>query len=309
MLPETRGRRAAHAQTIPFALPLGAPGFGGGSAVVPRASGRTLVASGKGGVGTSVIACLTALSASARGDQVLLVDATDSGGALHHLFGARPEHGLWSRPDRALAPETMLVPIGETLTLLPSGTATEGAPVLSVADRQNALRRVAHLLHGYDAVVIDGGSRLETIAALVDMMSPRLALVTSADRLSLAANYALVKSLVARDPGLAISIVANRHGEDVAAEACEFLRGACTHFLGRSLDIAGAIPDDACLQAAVGAGMTIADASEGSMAADAVRAMLEHLASSAAPADFNTSSSRAAATRAAVPVLPIRRWS
>jgi len=308
MLPETRGMRV-NPQTIPFALPLGAPAFGGGAFAAHRPSGRTLVASGKGGVGTSVIACLTALSASARGDQVLLVDATDSGGSLHHLFGVRPEHGLWSRPDRALAPATMLVSVGETLTLLPSGTMADGAPALSAADRQNALRRAAHLLTNYDAVVIDGGSRLETIAALIDMASPRLALVTSADRLSLAANYALVKSLVARDSGLSISVVANRHAEDVAAEACEFLRGACTHFLGRTIDVAGTIPDDACLQAAVGAGMTIADASDGSVAADAVRAMLEHLTSSAASADFTTSSSRAAATRAAVPVLPIRRWS
>lgn len=308
MLPETRGTRV-NPQAIPFTLPLGAPAFGAGVSFAHHTSGRTLVASGKGGVGTSVIACLTALSETALGHQVLLVDATDSGGGLHHLFGVRPEHGLWTRAERAVPPETMLVSIGENLTLLPSGTAADGAPALSAAERQNALRRVAHLLTGFDAVVIDGGSRLETIAALVELTSPRLTLVTSADRLSLAANYALVKSLVARDPRLSISIVANRHDADVAAEACEFLRGACTHFLGRTVDVAGAIPDDACLQAAVGAGMTIADASDGSVAADAVRAMLEHLASSAASADFNASSSRAAATRAAVPVLPIRRWS
>lgn len=308
MLPETHGARV-HPQTMPFALPLGAPAFGAATSVARRSAGRTLVASGKGGVGTSVIACLTALSESAAGHQVLLVDATDSGGALHHLFGVRPEQGLWTQAHRAASPDAMLIALSDNLTLLPSGPATEGAPALSAAERQHALRRVVPLLVSYDAVVIDGGSRLETISAIVELTAPRVTLVTSADRLALAANYALVKSLVTRDARLPISVVANRHGEDVAAEACEFLRGACAHFLGRSLDFAGAIPDDPCLQAAIGAGMTIDDASDGSVAADAVRAVLDHLASSAESADTDASSSHAAASRAAVPVLPFRRWS
>src|SRR5690348_15754072 len=67
-----------------------------------------LVASGKGGVGTSMIATLMALTASERGENVLLVDATESGGTLHHMFGVRPTHSLWmlaapgARPDEAL---------------------------------------------------------------------------------------------------------------------------------------------------------------------------------------------------------------
>ena len=54
-----------------------------------------LVASGKGGVGTSIIAALMALTAAERGKRVLLIDACESGGSLHHLFGVRPTHSLW----------------------------------------------------------------------------------------------------------------------------------------------------------------------------------------------------------------------
>ena len=74
-----------------------------------------------------------------------------------------------------------------------------------------------------------------------------------------------------------IAVVANRHGEALAGEACEFLIGACSHFLGRTIDVAGVIPDDPCLQAAVGAGMTVRDAFDGSPAAEAMRGVVSNV--------------------------------
>ncbi len=134
---------------------------------------------------------------------------------------------------------------------------------------------------------------------------PSVLLVTSADRLALAANYALVKSISARRPSTSISVIANRHGEALAEQACEFLIGACSHFLNRSIEIVGAIPDDPCMQAAVGAGMSVRDAIEGSPAADAVRGMMSRLLPSP------RSAIRAATFSFAPPSLPIpsRRWS
>jgi hypothetical protein len=71
-----------------------------------------------------------------------------------------------------------------------------------------------------------------------------------------------------------IAVVANRHSDVLAGEACDFLVGACSHFLGRTIDVAGIVPDDPCLQAAVGAGMAVRDALEGSPAADAMRGVV-----------------------------------
>lgn len=238
---------------------------------------RLVVASGKGGVGTSVISSLTALSAAEREERVLLVDASESGGSLHHLFGVRPTHSLWMLADPRSFPDDTLIAIDDNLTLVAGGTS--GAAVAPVTDheRRAALTRLAHVYENFDIVVFDGGSRLDTISALSELVDPSLLLVTSADRLALAANYALVKSVRTRRADAAISVVANRHGEALAAEACDFLVGACSHFLGRTIDIVGAIPDDPCLEAAIGAGMTIRDALEGSPAADTMRGILTRL--------------------------------
>ncbi|HTE44187.1 MAG TPA: hypothetical protein VK636_02995, partial [Gemmatimonadaceae bacterium] len=159
----------------------------------------------------------------------------------------------------------------------------------------------SNLYADYDLVIFDGGSRLDTITAIGDLADPAVLLVTSADRLSLAANYALVKSIRSRHADTRVSVVANRHGDGLAEEACQFLVGACSHFLGRTIDIAGAIPDDPCLQAAVGAGMTVRDALEGSPAADAMRGVLNRL----------TTSRSSAQRPAAIPISlsSSRRWS
>ena len=233
-----------------------------------------LVASGKGGVGTSVIAALTALAASERGEQVLLVDASESSGSMHQLFGARPTHSLWMMMDARCRVDDALVEVGDNLTLMPGGMSATAQPPANDHQRRAALSRLAQIYSRYQLVVFDGGSRLDTITAISELVDPSLLLVTSADRLALAANYALVKCLTARRANAIISVVSNRHGDTVAKEACDYLVTACTQFLGRAIDIAGAVPDDACLQAAVGAGMSVYDALDGSPAAEAVRGIV-----------------------------------
>jgi flagellar biosynthesis protein FlhG len=233
-----------------------------------------LVASGKGGVGTSVIASLAALSAAERGDKVLLIDANEGGGTLHHLFGVRPTASLWMLTDERTQPADVLMSIDERLTLVAGGTTGTAVAPATENERRGALARLAHVYDGFDTIIIDGGSRLDTIGAVSELTDPTLLLVTSADRLALAANYALVKSVSAKRSDASIAIVANRHSESLAGEACDFLIGACSHFLGRTIDVAGVIPDDPCLQAAVGAGMTVRDALDGSPAAEAMRGVV-----------------------------------
>jgi len=233
-----------------------------------------LIASGKGGVGTSVVASLAALNAAERGDRVLLVDGTESGGTLHHLFGLRPTTSLWMLSASDADPTSALIRIDDRLTLVAGGTSGAAVAPANDNERRSALARLAHVYSDFDTIIFDGGSRLDTITAIAELADPRLLLVTSADRLSLAASYALVKSVGGKREDVRISVVANRHGEALAEEACDFLIGACSHFLGRRIDIAGVIPDDPCLQAAVGAGMTVRDALEGSPAADSMRGVL-----------------------------------
>lgn len=271
------------------------------STLGPRPSRPLLVASGKGGVGTSFTASLVALTAADRGDRVLLVDATEGPGAIHQLFGLRPERSLWQLYSTRAHQEEVVIPVTDQVSVIAGGTSAGAEPPADDQRRRNALARVAELFGDYDLVVIDGGSRLDTLSAVADLVDARLLLLTSADRLALAANYAVVKSVGGRMSDIDRFVLANRHAEGVAADACKFLSEACTHFLSRTVTYVGALPDDACLQAAIGAGMSLQDALDGSPAALAMRGILPRVV----PAPFG-----AVAIGAGTVVTPFpRRWS
>jgi MinD-like ATPase involved in chromosome partitioning or flagellar assembly len=250
-----------------------------------------------------------ALGAAQGDERVLLIDATESGGTLHHLFSARPARSLWmlARPNAELR-DTLLA-IDDNLNLIAGGTVAGATTPRTEDERRAALATVSQVFGAFDLVVIDGGSRLDTVTAIVETLNPQIVLATSADRLSLAANYALVKSLRARREDLEISVVANRNGVGVAEEACEFLNGACAHFLGRSIDVAGVVPDDPCLQAAIGAGMSMRDALEGSPAANAARDVLKAIVPSWPTAVPSSAATMSSPSFPSLPLPSSRRWS
>jgi MinD-like ATPase involved in chromosome partitioning or flagellar assembly len=246
------------------------------SAAHLRPTATLLVASGKGGVGTSTLAAMMATAAAERGERVLLVDATESGGTLHHLFGVRPASSLWMLTEHDVRATDVLNPMEERLTFVAGGTSAGAVAPTSQVDRRTALTRLSTLYSHFDLVVFDGGSRLDTISAINELADPRLLLVTSADRLALAANYALVKSVSANRSVESMAVVANRQTDSLGATACEYLVGACSHFLHRAIDVVGTVPNDPSLHSAIDAGMTLRDVLDESTAMDAVRGILPH---------------------------------
>lgn len=228
-------------------------------------SGPMVFASGKGGTGTSSLAALFAVGAASAGSRVLLVDGSAGIGSLHQYLGVEAGKG-WAALKTGTAPEELLVTVTEALTLLPGVTADDAGNAISAAERQSLFRRISSLYAGFDLVVIDGGSRLDSVLAACAPGAARLLAVSTPDRVSLASTYALVKVVGGRLPELPVTVLVNR-GEE---EAAEVIRGAVSRFLARGLDSVAAIPDDECLRAGINAGMNIQDAAADSPAAAAI---------------------------------------
>jgi MinD-like ATPase involved in chromosome partitioning or flagellar assembly len=214
-----------------------------------------VVAGGKGGTGVSLVATLLALAVAGEGRRVLLVDAVGRGHALHHRLGVQP------------AAEA--VPVTETLSLLAPEAADDDASD-DVAARE---RLLAHATGAADAelVVVDAGATLGAVLAACDVAT-RLLLVATEDRIAMAATHALLKAADARRPALPADVVVNRATERAATSVHDHLATAAERFLDRPVGLAGAIPDDPCLEGGLGAGMTVQDAAAGSPAALAAHA-------------------------------------
>lgn len=246
---------------------------GSGQALGSQAGTPTLLcASGRGGSGTSLVAALMAMSAAGDGYRVLLVDADEHVGPLSMLLGVTPRATWLDLRGGRVSPVDVASPISTTLTLVAGGAARlaadDGLP-LSSAERKACLRRVGMLASGMDLVVIDCGSRFETISsAITPHTGERLLAVTaSADPIGLASTFALCKAVSIRHGALSMDVLVNRHEGSEAKRCFDAIDAGARQFLGASLGFAGAVPPDPTLDAALRAGMPFPDAAAGSPAA------------------------------------------
>jgi flagellar biosynthesis protein FlhG len=229
-----------------------------GDGFTPSDARVVLVGAGKGGVGTSTVAALLALAFAEHGRRTLLVDGNELTGTQHHWFGFEPRFGVGSLRMPGIDPREALVQVSEMLHLLPGGGGGEVPTVLTPGDRRGIWRKVASLYADHDFVVIDGGSRLDTLMAATTAGVRRLAAVSAADPVSLAATYALLKAVDNRVPGLPVDFVACGPDEIRARALYDHVQLATQRWLRRTLNYGGTIPEDGMLRERLAGGGTFA---------------------------------------------------
>ena len=245
-------------------------GAGKNSAFEPR-PGVVVVGAGKGGVGTSVLSTMLAIGAAQRGENVLLVDADEAVGSLHMMLGITdPGPGLGSLRAGRGEPEALLVPVDSGLTLFPGGGGGVDATLIAAsAERRILLARVAALYERFSTVIVDGGSRLDSVMAACGAGAERLLCVTAPDRIALAASYALFKVARARFDTLPVELIVNSADERKGRGLHAVVRAATQSFLGTDVLFGGTIPIDERLESCLEAGESLAqlDAAFGAAAA------------------------------------------
>lgn len=224
-------------------------------------AGVVVFGAGKGGVGTSMLAGLVALQAARRGATVLLVDADETVGSLHLMFGVQGEiPGLGTLRGGDVMPEDLLRSVAPGLTLFPGGGGGLDATLsVAAAERRMLLRRVAGLYERYDLVVVDGGSRLDSVMASCAAGAERVVCVTTADRIAQAAAYALLKVVRGRFGDLSAELVVNRAADAAARAAHGLVKAASVSFLEADVDYGGGVPEDSELADLLAAGGSLAD--------------------------------------------------
>jgi len=208
-------------------------------------AGVVCVASGKGGVGKSVIASNLACMRAAAGERVCLVDFDAGLANAHLLLGLAPRHDLGSVLEGVVRPEDALVEGPGGVRVLSGGVG--GARLANPTRRElgqlfGALRS---LEESHDLLVIDHGAGLG-YAVIAHLAAARsFLLVTNPEVTALSDAYAVFKRAEAVNPGVRAGVVINRaENREVALEAHERLAGVSRRFLGRDLELAGWVPAD-----------------------------------------------------------------
>lgn len=234
--------------------------------------GVVLVGAGTSGAGVSTVAALLSMVAAMEGSNVLLVDGGVGGGAQGRLLGISGEFSLHALGGAGAAPEELLVPVSDTLTLLPHLPSRARSPLpygeshVLFHGSEAPFPGAAALFARFDVVVVDGGARLDSLVALSGAGLQALVTVIAPGTAAVAASYALIKALHFRFPDLPVEVLFNRQPAGAAADGFRDLSVASQSFLDRGLGLGGSIPEDSCLRAGVQAGMPLQEAAVGSPA-------------------------------------------
>ncbi|MFM1802835.1 MAG: hypothetical protein RJA81_2187 [Planctomycetota bacterium] len=165
----------------------------------PRPSRILCLASGKGGVGTSVLSMNLAVSLARKGHKVALVDADYGLGQLEILCDRRPTVDLEDVLSGRIAPWEALVEGPEGIMLLAGSHAARmnEAWLVGPATDELVAQVVTELRDSgvADWIIVDSGSGLSARSQTLASVADGMILVTTPEQASLAASHALLSHL------------------------------------------------------------------------------------------------------------------
>ncbi len=216
------------------------------AAALDPAPKQIVVAAGREGTGATTIAVNLAVALARNGQRAVLIEADLAGGGFESIIGLQSSMGM---RDVVSARKD----IHEVLALGPGGIQVASAGTSSLPQQINdrsAVRlqkQIAALGRYADVVVVDAGHRGGHLAAGLWQAATEVLLVTTPDAVAIMETYSLVKSLCGRQlTAPPLYLLANRVASSPEARDVHARLDRSVHrFLGLSLLMAGALPEEA----------------------------------------------------------------
>lgn len=236
------------------------------------------VASGKGGVGKSVISASLAHVLAQRG-RTLLLDADFGVGNAHILQGVHPERTLVDVIVAGTALDEAIEGCAADLDLLAAGSGVSRMAELSLFELHIIASGLERVESAYAHVLIDSAAGVSNQTAAFAAASDIVVLVTTPDVTAMTDAYAFFKVLRRRRPGASPLLVVNRAQDyDEAYSVAERMDKVSRRYLGRAPRWIGYVPADEAVTASVNARRPVVVTDPDGPAARAIRGLAVTLA-------------------------------
>ena len=159
------------------------------------------------------------------------------------------------QPDATLVAGTALEHGGARRVIVAGATSGCGSSTVATL-LGAAIEREAGSERGI--TVVDAGCRLEGLLEQSEGSVWRFVVVAGGESVALASAYAVIKAIGMHSPDAIVELLLNRRDATRAMQAFQVVQEAAQRFLGHGLRMAGSIPQDDELRAAVRTGRSTA---------------------------------------------------
>lgn len=233
------------------------------------------VASGKGGVGKSVLSASLAAKLSKSG-QSLIVDADMGIGNAHILQGVAPERSFVELVAGTAAPREVVARCGERLDLIAAGSGVSSMAELTPFEMHRIAEAIEQLETDYKYLVVDSAAGVSNQTVAFAAATDLAIIVTTPVVTAMTDAYAFIKVLLRCNPAATPLLVVNRaRSWEEARSVVTRMESVCERFLSRAPRWIGWVPEDEAVIEAVNARAAILTHNPSAPAAQA----LDHLSS------------------------------
>ncbi len=209
------------------------------------------VASGKGGVGKSVISASISAYCATRG-RTLAIDADLGMGNAHILHGVKPAASLVDFIERGYTIGDIRTSCRDGLDLLAGGSGIPHMAGLQREDRARLSEQLAELEVAYKFLILDSAAGISNQTMSFAAAADRLLLVLTPDVTSMTDAYGFLKvHNQVRPAGEALFVVNRAVDEQQAYSTADRFREVSERFLGVQPRWLGFLPEDPAVGASV----------------------------------------------------------
>jgi len=205
----------------------------------------TAIASGKGGVGKTVIAANLAAWLAEQGYRVLVVDCDLGLANMDILLGITPAHTL---KDVVFGDKTIheiITPTDAGFDLIPACSGVKEMGQLIYEKVQLVKDTLEPVFSQYDQVLLDTGAGISEVVLQFNLFAQKNIIVLNREPTSLTDAYAVIKVMSQRFGRRTFAIVVNSaRDEKEANRLFTHINTVCKEFLGLSVDYLGYIVHD-----------------------------------------------------------------
>lgn len=210
------------------------------------------IASGKGGVGKSVLALNLAVALGRYDRRVLLVDADLGLGNIAILSGLNPEYTLEDLLLERCRLDDAVMGGPEGVAILPAAADMEAEFWTQAKIDAGLGARMQPFEAQYDFILVDTGAGIAAKSLDFAVAADEVLLLVTPEPTAIADAYATLKVLLRRYPEQRVGLVVNMaESAAEAAEVHEKFQEIAARFLGAEIDNRGYIPLDRYVREAV----------------------------------------------------------